>query len=167
MVPDPIPDPMNKLNQLIAGIKVAMVTSTGDDHHLVSRPLATQDQESDGELWFFVNKNSPLVGGIAQHQGVNVAYADHIAPRYVSISGTATLVDNRAKCRALWQPHYKTWFPRGVEDADIALLKVHIEHADYWQGPEQPAYRVASFPRPDHVGVAKQLRSHGSMDIAR
>jgi general stress protein 26 len=163
---DANPNPMNKLNQLIAGIKVAMITSRGDGDHLVSRPLATQDQESDGDLWFFISRNSPLAGGIAEHHGVNVAYADHATPRYVSISGSATLVDNRARCRELWQPHYKTWFPRGVEDADLALLKVRIEHADYWQGPEQPSYRVVSFNRLDHAGAVKQLRVHGSMDIA-
>ncbi len=164
---DPTPNPMNKLNQLIAGIKVAMITSRGDGHHLVSRPLATQDRESDGDLWFFVNKNSPLVGGIAEHHGVNVAYADHTAPRYVSISGTATLVDHRATCLEHWQPHYKTWFPRGLEDVDLALLKVRIEHADYWQGPEQPAYRVVSFQVPENAIPVKKLRVHGSMDIAR
>jgi len=162
---EPIPDPMNKLNQLIAGIKVAMITSRGDDDHLVSRPLATQDQESDGDLWFFVSKLSPLVGGIAQHHVVNVAYADHTTPRYVSISGTATLVDNRATCRKLWQPHYKTWFPHGVEDVDLALLKIRIEHADYWQGPAHPVYRVVTFSKTVQVGVVKQLRVHGSMDI--
>lgn len=33
---------------------------------------------------------------------------------------------------ALWQKPLKTWFPKGLDDPDLALLKVEVEHAEYW-----------------------------------
>jgi general stress protein 26 len=69
---------------------------------------------------------------IEHHQQVNVSYSSSEQERYISISGTAQLVQDRNKLQQLWKPELQTWFPKGLEEPDIALLKVHINKADYW-----------------------------------
>ena len=63
---------------------------------------------------------------------VNVVYADPSADRYVSISGTAALVEDHAKKQQLWSRLAAAWFPGGATDPDLALVRVKITHASYW-----------------------------------
>src|SRR5690242_20494485 len=107
---------VEKLAKLIKGIKIAMLTTTCDDGTMRSRPMATQRTPFDGELWFFTDDESPKVAEIRKDQHVNVSYADADSNTYVSVSGRAMLVKDRAKAKELWNPLYKAWFPEGLDD---------------------------------------------------
>src|SRR5690242_16073406 len=52
---------IEKLRDLIKGIKVAMLTTSEENGRLFSRPMATQEQDFDGDLWFFSKESSPKV----------------------------------------------------------------------------------------------------------
>ena len=34
----------------------------------------------------------------------------------------------------------KAWFPQGLDDPQLALLRVNIERAEYWDSPGRAAY---------------------------
>jgi general stress protein 26 len=122
---------IEKLNLLIKDINIAMLT-TIDKGVLRSRPMATQETEFDGELWFFTNKQTHKAEEIEKDNRVNASYSDPEDNRYVSMAGTAELVTDRAKIEELWSPTFLAWFPKGLEDPDLILLKVSVEQAEYW-----------------------------------
>ena len=64
-----------------------------------------------------------------------VTYADGGKQEYVSLSGHARLVRDKAAITEHWQEALRTWFPKGLEDPDIALLRVEITEAEYWDAP--------------------------------
>jgi len=136
-------DPIKKLRKLIKGIPVAMLTTSAADGSLRSRPMATQE-DYDGELWFFTRYHSPKSEEIQENQKVNVSYASPKAERFVSVSGTATLVQDPDKVKELWRGKYKAWFPEGKKDPDLALLRVTVDRAEYWDGSEN---RMVDVPR--------------------
>lgn len=123
---------MERLNQLIAGIQFAMLTSVHPNGQLHSRPMATQVATDDGFLWFFSAQHSSKIDEIRHDHQVNIAYADPANMRFVSVCGTCELVRNRAIAEELWLPEYSRYFPGGVEDPDLILLKVTINSAEYW-----------------------------------
>ena len=88
---------IKKLRELIEQIQFAMLTTVEDDGTLRSRPMATQQTEFDGDLWFFTNASAPKVDEVQQNQKVNVSYAEPKDQKYVSVSGTAELVRDRQK----------------------------------------------------------------------
>ena len=63
---------------------------------------------------------------------VNVAYADPGKDTWVSVSGTAEVVDDAAMKRHLWSRINDAWFPGGPDDPDVALVRVRMTHAHYW-----------------------------------
>lgn len=128
-------DAIQKLAGLIKDIKFAMLTTVHEDGTLHSRPMATQQQEFDGDLWFFTKADSSKVEDAKRERRVNVSYASPDDQRYLSVSGTAEIVRDRVKMKELWNPIYKAWFPQGLEDPEIALLKVNVEGAEYWDTP--------------------------------
>ena len=119
------------LAHLIHGIKTAMLTTASADGSLRSRPMATLEGEFDGVLWFFTRADAPKVGEVQQEGQDNVNYADADGQRFVSVSGRATLVVDREKIQELWSPVYKAWFPKGLDDPQIALLRVEADKAEY------------------------------------
>ena len=122
---------IEQLNLLIKDIKIAMLT-TIDKGILRSRPMATQETEFDGELWFFTSRQTHKAEEIEKDNRVNVSYSDPDDNRYVSLSGTAQIVDDREKIEELWSATYLAWFPKGLEDPNLVLLNVSVEHAEYW-----------------------------------
>src|SRR3546814_13149145 len=37
--------------------------------------------------------------------------------------------------RRLWSEAVRVWFPKGLDDLDLALLRVTVEKAEYWDSP--------------------------------
>ena len=122
---------LEKLKSIIKDVEVAMLT-TNDGGVLRSRPMQTQQAEFDGDLWFFTSSNTHKAEEIEKDNRVNVSYAAPEDNSYVSISGTAEIVTDKAKMEELWSPILKAWFPKGLYEPDIILLKVNANQAEYW-----------------------------------
>jgi general stress protein 26 len=138
---------IRKLGEMIQGIKVAMLTTQDKDGMLRSRPMMTQQTKFDGELWFFTGTSTAKVDELQQNQHVNVSYVEVEDQRYVSVSGRAELVHDRAKIDELWNPIYRAWFPNGPDDPDLALLKITIDQAEYWDAAASRIVQLAGFNR--------------------
>jgi len=126
---------LEKLNELIKDINFAMLTTAEADGTLRSRPMATQKAEFDGDLWFFTKADAPKVDEIEHEHNVCVSYASPEKQHYVSMSGKAQTIRDRAKIEELWTPELTAWFPKGLDDPNIALLKVNVSQAEYWDSP--------------------------------
>jgi general stress protein 26 len=121
-----------KVKQMVKDARICMLaTMTADGKH-VSRPMALQEVEFDGDLWFFTYSDADLVAEIGLHPQVNVAFSDQKQNNWISISGTATRTDDPDKARELWNPALKAWFPDGLDTPTLTLVKVHAESAEYW-----------------------------------
>ena len=125
-----------RLAKLVEKIDIAMFTTVGPGGYLVSRPLSTQAARFDGErVWFFVDANSPKVGEIRRNRKVNVSYASQDRNTYVSLAGDARLDRDPARIASFWNDALKAFFPRGMDDPDLALIEVRPRTAEYWDGP--------------------------------
>ncbi len=136
------------LNEMVKGIRFAMLTTLSkEDGALRSRPMTLQQAEFDGNFWFFVGKSSPIVNDLLQNMRVNLAFADPARSSYVSVSGIGFLVEDRIKASELWTPMLKSWFPKGLSDPDLTLLRVHVEGADYWESPASKVVQLTGFAK--------------------
>lgn len=124
-------DNRSKLHALIKDIKFAMLTTVDAGGELRSRPMTTLESEPGGDLWFFTRDDAPKVEETQQEQRVNLSYADPADNKYVSVSGSAQLVRDRAKIHELWKPVHKAFF-EGPDDPHLALLRVTPHAAEYW-----------------------------------
>jgi general stress protein 26 len=157
---------IQKLAELIKDIKFAMLTTVEPDGSLRSRPMATQTGPFDGTLWFFTAINSGKVSEIQRDHQVNVSYADPDDQKYVSVSGIANVVQDRAKAAELWSPAYKAWFPEGLEDPSLALLKIEVTQAEYWDTPHSAVVRMAGFVKALATGQKYEPGENRRLDVS-
>lgn len=117
------------VKKLIDKIETAMLTTISAEG-LVSRPMQTQDIEFDGDLWFLTSKETDKYQELLKNPSVNVAYVDK---SYVSIRGTAELVEDIERKKELWSPRYEAYLGTTYEDPKVVLIKVNTEAAEYWE----------------------------------
>lgn len=96
--------------------------------------MSTQQTDFDGDLWFFTSEDTHKIEEIEKDNRVAAAYSDPGKNTFVSISGRAAISKDRAKMEELWSPVLKAWFPDGLDDPKLCLLKVVAEQAEYWEG---------------------------------
>ena len=137
--------------ELVERADSAMLTTMTADGDHVSRPMAVQEAEFDGDLWFFTYDDSAKARQIAQHPKVNVAIANDKESEWVSIAGSAEVVHDRAKAEELWAKPLEAWFPDGLETEGLALIKVHADSAEYWDAATSKVRQL--------VGMARAIRN--------
>ena len=157
---------MKKIGTLIKDIRIAMLTTADEDGRLHSRPMATQESDFDGVLWFVTREHSGKVGEIRNDAHVNLTYSDktHI---FVSISGRAEVLRDRAKLEELWNPMYKAWFPEGKDDPEARVLRVRIDQAEYWEAPASAVIRNYKILKAAVTGSLKDVGEHQKLTLDR
>lgn len=155
---------INKLKDLIEGIDFAMLTTIAGGKFR-SRPMSTQKFEFDGDLWFFTSDATHKVDEIEADDRVCVAYAKPEDNQYVSVYGHARVVKDRAKMEELWNPILKAWFPEGLDDPTLCLLKVAVEEAEYWDSPNSTLVQIAGFVKALVTGQQADGGEYGKVKL--
>ncbi|MNC25832.1 Pyridoxamine 5'-phosphate oxidase [compost metagenome] len=117
------------VRELIKGIDTAMFTTISAEG-LVSRPMKTQEVEFDGDLWFLTKKDTSKFGEVLHDPRVNVVYA---GKSYVSIRGTARIVQDLEKKKEFWNAGYDAFLKTSYDDPNVILIQVRAEAAEYWK----------------------------------
>jgi len=137
-----------KIRELVKEIDFAMLTTMEDDGTLHSRPMSNNKEiEFNGDLWFFTYGSSHKVLEIEREHKVNASFSDPKSQTYVSLSGTAQIVRDKSKIEELWKAPLKAWFPDGTDTPDIALIKVEVARAEYWDSPGSAIAHAISFAK--------------------
>ncbi|WP_459555787.1 pyridoxamine 5'-phosphate oxidase family protein [Lacunimicrobium album] len=119
-----------KFHDVMEKFDSAMLVSRTLDGELRSRPMVIAKVENDCRLWFITNLYSGKVEEFLEDPHVNVALQN--GSQYVSLSGEATIDRNRAKLDEFWNESWKTWFPGGKDDPELALIGVEPDQGQYW-----------------------------------
>lgn len=143
---------IRKLGDLISDIRVAMLTTFSRDGHFHGRPMWTQKTPFDGDLWFFTAEHSPKSLEINRDHHVSLSYCDPDDNRYVAVTGRAEIVHDRAMAEKLWSPMHRAWFPKGLDDPELALLRVRVERAEYWDSPSSRMVQLLGFVKATATG---------------
>ena len=154
---------VGKLWDMIKDIQVCMMTTIDDDGTLRGRPMWVAQKEFDGNLWFFTRASAHKVSEVGEYRQVGLAFAEPKRQDYVSVSGEVELVRDKARAREHWSEWLKTWFPNGLDDPDLALLKVRVEKAEYWDAPSSAMVHLFGYVKsrvtgePPHPGENQKV----------
>ena len=131
---------VKKIADLIKSIDFGMLTTLDAEGRLHSRPMSSNKEvEFDGDVWFFTYASTPKVSrdreqAVCQRRVLRPENSDlrfAVRPR-------RACPRPRERSKQLWQPSLKAWFPKGLDEPDIALIKVNADQAEYWDSPASP-----------------------------
>ncbi|MCY7320113.1 MAG: pyridoxamine 5'-phosphate oxidase family protein [Ramlibacter sp.] len=160
--------PQEKLWHLIKEMKFGMFTHRHSDGQLHAHPLTTQNRSLDenGLLYFFVSRKSEVGQRVQADGNVCVTYGDPGKDTWVSVSGTARVNEDRKDKERLYNPIVKAWFPGGVDDPDLELVEVKINHAEYWDIHESKMTQLLKMATAAVTGTPPKLGDHKEVNMA-
>ena len=155
-----------KLREIVKAVDICMLTTVDEGGVLRSRPMSNnREVEFDGDLWFFTYGTSHKVDEIGRVPKVNASFADVDAQQYASLTGQAEVVRDRARIEELWKPELRAWFPEGVETPDIALLKVSVERAEYWDSSQSIVAHAVSLVASLFKGEPAEMGENEKLEL--
>lgn len=165
----PIQTQISELFELIDDIDVCMMT-TFDNGGLRSRPMSTQKTPHQGsDLWFMTRTDTHKIDEIVNHPEVNLAYFK--AGEWISVTGSAVVLQDRSLIHSLYDPSWKAWLEDkggaedgGPDDPRIALIMVDIEHATYFKRTASKPSVYFQIAKATLTGSAPKLGEQRDLD---
>jgi general stress protein 26 len=151
-----------KVAELVHDAHISMFTTMTDGGKHVSRPMALQSVEFDGDLWFFTDQDSAKVQQISAHPEVNVSFINSKQSQWTSVSGTASVVHDRAKAEELWSPALEVWFSDGLDTPGLTLIKVDVESAEFWESSSSKVVQLIGAVRAAVTGDPDKFPGGGT-----
>ena len=156
-----------KARALLPSFRTAMLITHGSGPGEVHmRPMGLQGDllSFGGTLWFFADSRSHKVREIEREPRVHLAFQNEQDNRHLHLAGTASLVDDRAKMRELYTPTTKAWFPGGVDDPHLVLIRIDVTNGDFWESPGGIIHVLAVLTKSVVTGVPGKS-GRGTMDL--
>jgi general stress protein 26 len=119
--------------ELMKKIGFAMLV-TRDGDKLRARPMSAYIQREINAIFFLTDARRHKDEEIAQNPSVNLSFADASSQKYVSVTGTAVVSNDRAKIKELFATPAKAWWD-SAEDPNIRVLKFTPDDAEFWDSP--------------------------------
>jgi general stress protein 26 len=124
--------PAQQFRDLVRDIPFAMFTTVTAGGGLRSRPMVASENAFDGTLWFFTRSSSAVAQEVAGNRMVNVTYVSAPEDRFVSVSGSASVVRDVERAAGMWSSVYNQWFAGGPSDPDLSLIKIETDRVEFW-----------------------------------
>ncbi len=153
------------LQEKVKAVRTAMLTTYTKEEGFHSMPMGTADIDEEGSIWFFTNKYSHKAEEISADNAVAVTYTDVHDHTYISIKGNAALVTDKEKMKALWNPFVKAFFPEGLDDPKLVLLKISLTDAEYWDSSSSSVVVLYNILKAAMTGTKYDEGKHGKIDL--
>jgi general stress protein 26 len=97
---------------------------------------------------------------------VCLTFIDTAQKAYLSVSGTAQIVDDDVYLRAAtWRKNDVVWWPEGPNDPDACVLVVELAIAELWDGPSSNAVAAYEFAKARATGTEPNLGQNRKVTV--
>ena len=124
---------IDRVWELMKKIGFAMLV-TRDGDKLRARPMSAYLVRDENVIYFLTDARRHMDEEIARNPQVNLSFANAGSQKYVSISGSAVVSNDRAKIKQLFSTPAKAWWD-SADDPNIRVLKITPEDAEFWDSP--------------------------------
>lgn len=157
---------VEKLIEMVKEVRVCMlITNEKNSENLSGRPMSISKIDADGTLWFFTKASSYKVEEIGESKKVSISITNESSNDYLMINGLATLVNDKIKMKELWNSIMKVWFPLGLDDPDIALIKVMPKEVNYWDSSSSKMIVLFNMLKTMVTGKEYEEGMHGKINL--
>ncbi len=157
---------VEKLVAMVKDVRTCMlITNEKNNKNLSGRPMGISKIDANGTMWFFTKASSFKVDEIEQNKKVSIAITNESSQNYLMIHGIATLVNDKNKMKELWNSIMKAWFPLGLKDPDITLIKVTPSEVNYWDSSSSKMVVLFNLLKAIVTGKEYSEGEHGKINL--
>jgi len=156
-------DAVEKLKSLINQTGTCMFFTNIKSGVYNTRPMLIIEVDGSGSCWFFTNKNSEMARDIETDSHVHLVFSNPIKESYLDLRGRASVQHDRKSIEEKWNPIVKAWFPQGIDDPELCLIKVKTDEAHYWDNNNTKMVEILKTVASIVTGNQPALGVHGDL----
>lgn len=156
-----------KVRKLLTYFRSAMLTTTVGTS-VRTRPMGVQGKPENfnGSLWFFTDERSRKVQEIHAGAAVSLVFQSDEADSYLHLHGSAVVAADRSRMKDFYNPLLRTWFPDGLDDPHLTLIRFDVERGDYWTSTAGMLQVLAAFTKSVVTGTPGAGGEVGDVEMA-
>ena len=159
-------DSIKLFKDMMADSRVCMfITQDKTSNYITGRPMAINQIDGQGTVWFYSKKSTLKIAEIEQDREVSLAVVNERKNTYLMISGTSVLVEDKDQILQSWSPIMKAWFPDGVDDPDLIIIKVLPREANYWDSSSNKMVQLVGMVKAVITGEEYHPGSEGRLKL--
>jgi general stress protein 26 len=157
---------LDKVRSLLKDFHSAMfTTAVAGDVHTRPMGLLGAAENFNGSLWFFTDGRSTKLKEIASGASASLLFQSDAAGAYLQLVGRATEDRDAAKMAELYTPRVTTWFPGGLADPHLTLVRFDAERGSFWDTPGGIVRALAAFTKAILTGTPAAVGAKGAVDL--
>jgi general stress protein 26 len=134
---------IKKIKSLSEDAKTCMFNTNLTEIPFHTRPMSLQEVDENGDIWFFSGADSDKNQALSSDERVQLTFMNNGSYEYLSLFGKAVVVKDRQRAEELWDSFVKTWFPGGIDDPNLSLIKFTPDTGHYWDTKNNKIVAIA------------------------
>ncbi len=156
---------IDKLKSLIDNNKTAIFCTELTKLPITSRPMAVQEVDDEGNLWFISSATSNKNFEIKKDDDVQLFFSNSSSSQFLSFYGHATIYNDEEKIEELWNPIAKAWFEDGKDDVKVTIIKVSPSNVYYWDTKDGKIISLIKMAGAAILGTKPDIGVEGKLKI--
>jgi general stress protein 26 len=83
----------------------------------------------------------------------------------MQLDGSAAVVQDRPKMRELYTPTLKAWFPEGLDDPNLTLIRFDAVAGSYWESPGGVLQAITAYAESVVTGSSGKSGRSGTLSL--
>jgi general stress protein 26 len=160
-------DALGKLRELLADFPIATMVTVEPHGAITARPIGVVGDHAafDGSLWFITDRRSRKVQAINSGATTFLIFEDHDKGAYLHLTGRASVIEDRRRLEELYTPVQRTWFPQGLNDPHITLVRFDADQGEFWDQHNGMLRLLAAFAKSVITGVPGSSGNTGTATL--
>jgi len=122
---------------------ICMLITTDAAGKRNNKPMAAIRIDEEGNCWFFASKSSGKIKDISNNNKIEIVFANPDNDDYLEIHGSGTTICDIMEIQKNWSPLVNEWFPGGITDPQICLVKIDVTSVFYWDALTEGIQRLS------------------------
>ena len=154
---------VEKIRQIVKSARVCLFGTSEGHPPLEVRPMAVQDVDAVGNVWFLSAASSFQNSQISRHPQVQLFFSNPGTSEYLSLQGRAFVSTSQPLKEKYWNPAASAWFKRGLEDPELTVIRVQTESGHYWDTEFGGSATILSLVVGAVTGAPVATEKHGEV----
>src|SRR5688500_4233665 len=159
-------DALAKIRELLKQFPIAFMV-TAQDNTIVARPIGVVGDHAafDGSLWFITDRRSRKVQAIQGGATTALLFQNDREGAYLHLTGRAVVVEDAERLKKLYTPVQRTWFPDGLDDPHMTLLRFDADRGEFWDKHNGMLRLLAAFAKAMVTGTPGSSGNTGTAQL--
>lgn len=127
------PKDIDRAWKLMEKIGVCMLASKDGDK-IRSRPMGAKPSKGQNAIYFLTDVRGEKDEQVERDNHVCLSFAEPSEGKFLTVSGGAQVLNDRALIRDLWDTAAEAWWS-GPDDPIVRAIQVTPHEAQFWEGP--------------------------------